>query len=41
MRDGERGLLKAGIAMMALAGAFAVVVAVVVTLRDEPERVIA
>ena len=37
---GEWWLLKAGVVMMALAGAFAVAV-VVVTLRDEPERAVA
>ena len=41
MRFGERGLLKAGVALTVLACAFAAVVVAVVTLRAEPERVVA
>lgn len=41
MRDGRPGLLKVGVAMMVLACAFAAVVVAVVTLWEEPERVVA
>ena len=41
MRIGKLGLLKVGVAMMVLACVFAAVVVAVVTLSEEPERVVA